>query len=196
MLKYRNQPFETQIPRPKNGRKKQNFAVAIVGRIKVCTCVRPGAIAMQFGGLSEVSRKGIGVHLRLQVSATEPSRGSNGVKDFSDVAAGRYIRPGGKISASTSPLCVGYSDVPARDRMSAGRDSDGTHSIQTLHPICRHSSCQDVASSWMSHERLQPFNLSAVQSVGKPNHRSASVGLITRMVCASVVAFVIWLWAI
>ena len=104
-----------------------------------------------------VANSGRALHLVFQVTPKNHPIGSDGVQEFSYVAAGGHVCPGDRSSGSTWPLCVAYNEVPSRDRMSAGLDSEGTHSIQTRQPSCRHSGCQDVASNWMSQERLQPF---------------------------------------
>ena len=52
---------------------------------------------------------------------------------------------------------VGYKDLCSRDRMSAGLESEGTHSIHTRHPKVRHVRCQAEVIICMSQDLLQPF---------------------------------------
>ena len=70
---------------------------------------------------------------------------------------------GSKIISSTLPLAVLKREFPFLDKISAGFESEGTHSIQTLQPSCRVARCHDVAIIWMSQDLLHPF-VSALQT--------------------------------
>ena len=66
---------------------------------------------------------GAELHLRLQVSAREPTEVEMASKIVLISRLADTSTHGGRRSGSTMPFCVAYNVSPARERISAGFDS-------------------------------------------------------------------------